>query len=244
MTVSADLRSARRGPGRLLARALVALATFLAATGASVAELGDGALHTGTSSRRSGAEAQIPPGLGPLPGTDLAAYAQEAARDLAAVTGEAAAVVSLARYMREGEARALAGRLRPAGVLVALPGGSPAVVQGDVASWAARQREEAEAERRDLQGMLETTSDREFQDQFRFDIERLGKLLAALDPNGPVVFGVVVEGPAGALRDLARAEGVRMVDLVGRRLPAQVDQLRGVRPEETAVAGDPPTRPA
>lgn len=181
--------------------------------------------------------------VGPVPGVGLASYIRRRTKALASVRGQAVAVASLDRYVTEPVARQAVGGLEVLALLVAPAGGSPAAVEGPLAAWAADQRTQVETERRDLQTMIDTSSDPDFKATFRADIDRLGKVLAALDPAGPVVFGVVVRAPADALRNLARSNGVRLVDVVGPRPPPDLARLGGLRPEETEKAGRPPTRP-
>jgi hypothetical protein len=181
---------------------------------------------------------------GPLPGTDLTTYVTTRTGVLPKAKGDWAAVVSFAGYLSDGDARARLRGVDVQALLVAPPGGAPEVVSGDLTAWAQKAKTDAAEERANLQSMASTTDDADFKAQFQADIARLDKVLAALNPNGQVVFGAVVEGSAGDLRALAGTAGVRLVDLVGRRPPTPLALLRGVRPEEAARAGTPPTRPA
>jgi ABC-type transporter Mla subunit MlaD len=91
--------------------------------------------------------------------------------------------------------------------------------------------------------MAATTDDKSFRDQFNADIDRLGKLLANLDPAKPVVFGFVVTASAPTLRTLAARPDVRLVDIFARHEPESLQHVRGLRPDETVRAGEPRTRP-
>lgn len=183
-------------------------------------------------------------GTGPLAGSDVATYVEGRNRALREARGRWVAVVSFRDYVTEGQYKALFGSTTVHAVLVAPVAGEPQVVSGALTVWVREARTEAEEERRQLESMRESTDDKAFQDQFSADIERLGRMLAELDPGKPVVFGMVVSASADQLRLLADRADVRLVDLVGRRPPESLDRLRGLRPEETVKAGDPHTRPA
>jgi hypothetical protein len=227
---------------RLLIRAVAALVLFVFAVGVALVLVrgqGDGG---GSADDDTVASSGAPlDNAGPLVGTELSAYVTQRRQVLAGLTGSATAVVSFSAYRTADATKQLLGGLEVRALLAAVPGGSPAVVSGDVAAWVARQRADAAAERDNLQQMLRDTKDPDFAAQFRADISRLTDLLAHLDPNGAVVFGAVVEGRAGALRALTSRS--RLVDVVGRTPPAPLSGRRGLRPEEVAKAGDPPTRP-
>ena len=182
-------------------------------------------------------------GTGPLAGTDVATYVEGRNRALREAKGRWVAVVSLRDYMTGPQHEGQFGSLDMKALLVAPHAGESVVVQGSLNKWATEARTGAEEERRQLEAMASTTEDKSFQDQFRADIDRLGKMVANLDPAKPVVFGMVVTGSADQLRELASKPEVRLVDLVGRRLPPDLEKLRGLRPEETTRAGDPLTRP-
>lgn len=246
---ASDEAALSEGDGRrLVLRAAASLVAFLlcASVAAAVSVAGGGEGDSGAAVARTapaGADG-IDPG-GPVVGEDVAGYVARRQADLRGRSGPLAGVASLDAYMTEGDARQL---LRPAGVhvaalLAAVPGGRPAVVRDRLADWLERQRADAESERANLQSMLQDTSDPDFAAQFRADIARLTQLLADLDRAGPVVFGAVVDGGADALSAAAGTPGVRLVDPIGRAVPSALDRLRGLRPEETGTAGDPPTRP-
>jgi hypothetical protein len=87
-------------------------------------------------------------------------------------------------------------------------------------------------------------TDEDFRRQYEADIARLAALLAAPKVVPPVVYAVVVVGPVDRLRAAAARPEVRLVDVgAGATAPGAGDAV-GLRPEETAQAGKPPTRPA
>ncbi|HZQ27114.1 MAG TPA: hypothetical protein VFA94_05390 [Acidimicrobiales bacterium] len=228
---------------RLVLLAVGALVVFLlAASVAAVAAHRDRGQRASDQTVASGDD--IGASTGPLPGTDLTTYVASRTGVLPRAKGTWAAVVSFAGYASDADARARLRSVDVQALLVAPPGGAPEAVSGDLGAWAQKARADAQEERANLQSMANTTDDTDFKAQFQADIARLDKLLAALNPNGPVVFGAVVVGQADDLRALASTAGVRLVDLVGRRPPASLALLRGVRPEEAVQAGRPPTRPA
>lgn len=191
----------------------------------------------------SASQALTGTGTGPLAGADVATYSEGRRRALEEATGRWAAVVSLRDYVTEADFQRLYGPMDTHAVLVATAGGEPEVVEGSLTRWATQARSAAEEERKQLDSMLKTTDDKAFQDQFKADIARLDKLLAALNPAKPVVFGFVVSASADDLRALAAKAEVRLVDIVARRVPSTLSRLRGLRPEETVKAADPRTRP-
>ena len=73
---------------------------------------------------------------------------------------------------------------------------------------------------------------------------RLDKALKAFAPDSAMVFGVVVKGPAAALKALGAKAEVRLVDVAPNAAPGDKAVYRGLRPEETAKANDPLMRPA
>lgn len=186
-------------------------------------------------------------GIGPLPGTAVAAYERSRAIALADVPGaeRRAAVVSFSGYLSVEAAIDATAGLDRRSLLLALPGGRPieADVDADLAAIVRRQREEAAAEKQALEELLPTVTDDDFRRQYRHDIERLGELLAAPAVPGPMVHGVLVVGTGDALRRTVAAAGVRLVD-PGRdaEIPG-TGEAAGLRPEETTRAGVPATRP-
>lgn len=222
---------------RLVLRSVAALVLFLLATGIAFALTREEAAGPLASTESLGA---IEDGsIGPLPGANLDAYVRSAKRKLASATGRRLAVVSFSRYLTEEEARALAPSART--LLVAAPSGTPRPVV-DLEAWAAEERQAAEAERGELESLIPTVEDPAFATQYRRDIARLERLLERIDPAGRIVFGLVVEDDSVDLRMLARNRAVRIVD-VASGSAEKITVLRGVRPEETSVANEPPTRP-
>jgi hypothetical protein len=233
------------GARRLILLAVGALVVFVLCAGVALAisradsESGD----DDDSGLVSANQALIGTGTGPLAGADVATYSEGRRRALAEATGRWSAVVSLRDYVTEADFQRLYGTMNIQAMLVATAGGEPEVVEGSLGRWATQARSAAEEERKQLDSMLKTTDDKGFQDQFKDDIARLDKLLAALDPAKPVVFGFVVSASSDELRALGAKAEVRLVDLIGRRAPSTMTRLRGLRPEETVKAADPRTRP-
>lgn len=235
------------GARRLVIRAVGALIAFVLAAGVAVVlneADGDNVVSSDDGGTLADGE-RLFSGGAPLAGTEIPAYVVRRKTALARTEGRVVAAVSFAAYTTEAEARAKVEGTTVRALLVAAPGGGPSTVEGSLDRWAARERQEAEAEREGLVRMLTDTEDPDFVAQFQADIARLAGLLQGLDPNGPVVFGAVVEGDVAALRAVAGRPGVRLVDVVARRLGGDIDieRVGGIRPEETTRAGDPPHRP-
>ena len=76
-----------------------------------------------------------PPELGPAPGVELPAYVASRKAALATTREERVAVVSLAKYSTQTQAKAVVGSAPIVALLVAPPGTAPAVVTGDLATW-------------------------------------------------------------------------------------------------------------
>lgn len=184
--------------------------------------------------------------IGPLSGRDVPQYIFNRKRDLSKARDVRAAVVSLNAYATEADARRLVEGLNVRALLVAAPGGAPAVVTGDLATWADTARQDATSERKAFEEMLPTydpKEDAQFLDEAKAEIARLQRLEKAVSPGGDVVFAVVVVAPASELRRIAGTTGVRLVDVgEGPAVPA-AKLTRGIRPEEVSTTGDPLTRP-
>lgn len=228
---------------QMILRAIAALVAFVLSAGIALAitrsdDTGDDSALVSTEAALTGT------GTGPLAGTDVATYMEGRNRALQEARGRWVAVVSFRDYISQQQFEARYESFDVKAKLVAAPAGEPEVVTGSIEQWAARARGQAEEERRQLASMRETTDDKAFQDQFAADIERLGQFLARLDPNKPVIFGMVVSASADELRALADRPETRLVDIVARRTREELDRLRGLRPEETVRAGEPRTRPA
>lgn len=227
---------------RLVLRAVAALIAFVLAAGiaAAVAQLDD-AEEVDPSVT---ADVSVFSGDGPPAGADVPTYVTGRRNAFDGRTGRAVAVVSFDGYYDEGDARAALSGAKVRALLVAAPGGKPIVVRGSLTAWKRQEREDAETERESLLRVIETTDDPAFVAQYQEDVARLTALLGRLEEADDVVFGAVVEADVGGLRRLAGRSEVRLVDLAAPRLDdADVERLAGLRPEETARAGDPPTRP-
>ncbi|MFN2606476.1 MAG: hypothetical protein ABR511_01075 [Acidimicrobiales bacterium] len=182
-------------------------------------------------------------GLGPEADDDLAAYTANRSVALAAATGDRVAVVSFTSYVPEAQARATVGSLPVTALLAAVPGGMPALVTTSMAEWVDSQAASQRADRDELARLLPTVDDAQFKAFYQQELDRLTKLIASLKPDGPLVFGVAVHGPAPALQALATAPGVRLVDVSPSATVKPGTPERGIRPEEATKANDPPTRP-
>ncbi len=183
-------------------------------------------------------------GLGPQPGDDIAGYLSSRSTALAAATGNRTAVVSLPDYVSEAQARGAVGQAKVVGLLAAVPGGLPAVVTGSMTDWVNGQVADKRSDRDEMKQLLPTVDDPQFKAFYQDEIARLNKLLDGVSPDGPLVFGVVVEAPSAALQALGAAGQVRLVDVAPPGVVAPGTAFRGLRPEETAKANDPPTRPS
>lgn len=181
---------------------------------------------------------ELPAGVGPPPGAEVDEYAAARHERLDELEGRVRAVVSLTRYLDESAVEEVVG----GGIerwLVAAPGGSPRVTD-DPAAWRDEFATAARAEAAELEDLLPTVEDEEFAAQYRADLDRALEIAEALEAGDPVVFGVVITGEAGDLRRLLDEPAVRLVDPVQ---PEARDEPRGLRPEETELAGEPPERP-
>ncbi|MEA2686539.1 MAG: hypothetical protein QOE93_1734 [Actinomycetota bacterium] len=182
--------------------------------------------------------------LGPPPGVVVGPYLDERKQALAAATGDRVAVVSFEAYVSEADARAKVSSFTVDALLAAAPGGHPAVVLNGLEAWAKSQRQADELERNEIRKLLPTvTNDPGFKAFYESELVRLDAAIENASPTATVVFALVVRAPAAALQTLAATPGVRLVD-VGEGPVAEPGAVyRGLRPEETAKAGQPPTRP-
>jgi len=187
---------------------------------------------------------QLSSGIGPQPGDDVAGYQASRSPVLAAATGERTAVVSLPAYVSEAQARSAVGRAKVVGLLAAVPGALPAVVTGSMTDWVNAQLADKRNDRDEIKQLLPTVDDPQFKTFYQDEIARLNKLVEGVEPDGPLVFGVVVEAPSTALRMLGGSGQVRLVDVAPTGVVTPRTAFRGLRPEETAKANDPPTRPS
>jgi len=183
-------------------------------------------------------------GLGPQPGDDVAAYLADRSTALTAAKGDRTAVVSLPAYLSEAQARAAVGQAKVVTLLAAVPGGFPAVVPGSMSDWVNSQVADKRSDRDEIKQLLPTVDDPQFKTFYQEEVARLNKLLDGVEADGPLVFGVVVEAPSAALQSLAGSGQVRLVDVAPTATVPPGTPFRGLRPEETAKANDPPTRPS
>ena len=187
----------------------------------------------------------LPPAtqVGPAPGTDLAGYVSARKAALAANREERLAVVSFAKYSTQAQVKTLLGATPVVALLVAPPGTAPAVVSGDLAAWSREQTAATQSERDEIKKLIPTVDDPAFKTFYTQEVTRLEKALKAFDPNSAMVFGVVVKAPAAALQALGAKAEVRLVDPADTATPTKDPVFRGLRPEETAKANEPPLRP-
>ena len=211
--------------------AVVAFAVYDVRRDADGVSAGSGALSTAPAENA----------VGPSPGVDLAPYLEATKQALATATpaGERLAVVSLKAYKTEADAKKVVGDLPVVSLLVALPGRAPSAT-ANLAKWIDDQKAAERAERDEIKKLIPTVDDPSFKKFYTDEVARLDKAINAVPPN--LVFGVVVRAAPPRLQALAASADVRVVDVAPGELAA--DPLyRGVRPEETTVASDPPTRP-
>lgn len=187
----------------------------------------------------------LPPAtqVGPAPGTELAGYVASRKAALAANREERVAVVSLAKYSTQAQVKTILGANPVVALLVAPAGTAPAVVTGDLAVWAKAQTAATQSERDEIKKLIPTVDDPAFKTFYTQEVTRLEKALKAFDPNSAMVFGVVVKAPAAALQALGARSDVRLVDVADTATPTKDPVFRGLRPEETAKANEPPLRP-
>lgn len=184
-----------------------------------------------------------PPSVGPAAGTDLAGYVSSRKAALAATRDDRVAVVSLAKYATQAQAKTLVGTTPVLALLVAAPGLAPAVVTGDLTAWATAQTAATTAERDEIKKLLPTVTDPAFKTFYNSEVARLDKALKTFAPTSALVFGVVVKAPAAALQALGAKADVRLVDVADTATAAPDAVYHGLRPEEVAKANDPTMRP-
>lgn len=253
MTFSTDPDPGAAGDDRATRRALLLFAASLVVIGLGglvavtvktrARSPVTGSATTVPARAKTPADALLAAGVGPAPGDDVSAYIADRGRALAAATGDRAAIVSFSSYLSEAQARAAVGPVTVTGVLAAIPGRKPAVVTGPVADWLSAQLADQRAERDEFQKLLPTVDDAQFKTFYRQEIDRLSKLIDGTRADGPLIYAVVVKAPAPALQALAQARDVRLVDVAPIADLKPGTPARGLRPEETARADDPPVRP-
>ncbi len=182
-------------------------------------------------------------GVGPAPGEELRPYIDARSKALSSVKGTQAAVISFGKYVNESQARAAVGKLEVTSLLAAVPGGSPSVVTGGMARWVDSQVADNRSERDEIKKLIPTVDDPQFKRFYEEEVARLSALVDNVKPDGPLVFGAVVKGSAADLQAAARAADVRLVDVAPSTDLGPDTPVRGIRPEETERANDPPTRP-
>ena len=185
--------------------------------------------------------------IGPPAGAAVEPYLRDRKAALADATGTRVAVVSLTSYRTEPDARRILAdadpqqRLQIIGLLVAVPGDAPAVVRSSLADFIARERPSLQQQHDDVAQLLATVGpDKAYAQFYARELDRLTKALAALDPNGDIVFGAVVTGSADALRALGSDARVRLVDVGDDELRDAPDRsYAGLLPDEVATVGSP-----
>jgi hypothetical protein len=237
-----DERAARR------TLRFLAVALFVAVVGATLVvslKMLEDEAPTSTASRRVQTVTTLPPPpeVGPKPGTEVAGYVAGRKSALAGVKDERVAVVSLAKYQTQTQARTLAGTTPVVALLVAPPGVAPATVSEDLAAWVKAQTDATRVERDEIRKLIPTTDDPAFKTFYTQEADRLDKALKNFDPASAMVFGLVVKGPAPALQALGAKAEVRLVDVADTATVDPKAVYRGLRPEETAKANEPPLRP-
>lgn len=181
--------------------------------------------------------------IGPSAGTELSTYIPAREKALADASGKRLAVVSFDQYVSEADAKAAVGSVSVSKLLAAPPGGTPSVVSGSMANWAEQRVAGSREERDELAKMLPTVDDPAFRDYYQAEINNLTMVIEGAKPDGPLVFGAVVRGDADDLQKLARGPNVRLVDIGTSNKISSDAAYRGLRPEETSKADEPPTRP-
>jgi hypothetical protein len=187
--------------------------------------------------------ARLVGGIGPPAGTDVESYETTRRQALSAATGPRVAVVSFSDYQTEKKARALVGSNQVVALIACAPGGQPAVVTGSVSDWVNDQTASARGDRDEIQKLIPTVDDPAFKSFYKSELDRLNSLISGIDPSGDLIFAVVVRADATALQALQAKDGVRLVDVGAGPDPDPNANYRGLRPEETAKANDPNTRP-
>jgi hypothetical protein len=181
--------------------------------------------------------------IGPVAGSPVAAYIGDRKLALAGAQGERVAVVSLGGYSTEADSRAAVGSLPVVGFIVAAPGANAVTVTGGLDAWAQEQRKADETERNEIKSLIPTVDDAQFKKFYESEVTRLDKAITDVSPASPVVFAVIVRGPAADLQALAVKPGIRLVDVGVTAQTTPDTAFRGLRPEETDKAGLPPNRP-
>ena len=158
-----------------------------------------------------------PTDIGPPVNTEIAAYIGQRGEALASAAGTRLAVVSLARYATEAEARRAIAPVTEVALVVAAPGGMPSVIRGSLGDWAKRQRAQARTDFDDVHALVcsKSVDDPDFTTFYATEEQRLLVLQSA------------------------KASGIRLVDVGGNATFDDEAAYRGLRPEEVNVAGHP-----
>lgn len=181
--------------------------------------------------------------IGPLNGNDITQYIATRKDALLKASGERVAVVSFDRYVPVTEAKAAAGNLKLIAMLAAPPGGTTSTVTGDIGAWAAAQKQSAVAERDQTRELLKTVDDPDYKPFYQSEVARLDKLVASINPNGPIVFALVVQGPTSDLQSLGEKRGIRLVDVGASAKVSDATEYHGIRPEQNGTLDQNAPRP-
>jgi hypothetical protein len=246
VNVSAEARA--RPPLSRDRRVLAAALAVVLLLGFGVAALiAHGRVDNG-SSPTPGLGAQVSGGavaaIGPLTGTEVRAYVADRQAALQQAKGVRVAVVSLARYMTEAQAKTAVGSGATVALVAAAPGGTPSVVRGSIGDWVDQQKDSAKADRDETQQLLKNgVDDPEFETFYKSEVARLTRLIDGIKPDAPLVFAVVVRAPATTLQRLTGSPDIRLVDVGSSGQVSGRAQFRGLRPEETAQVNQDAPRP-
>lgn len=184
--------------------------------------------------------------VGPAVGVDLQRYVADRRDALAALDEDERrlAVVSFDGYLTGEQAEALlpgSVQVRLVQYRVPVDGAQPLeseVVGGELAASVERalaaELPAIAAEEAELRTLLDsgTLQDEEMVADHEARLSELQALRNLLASGAPVVFAVVVEGPVGALRELAAGEGIRLVDVAPSGAELDGSAFFGVRPED------------
>lgn len=234
-TDDADQRAARR------TLALVAVALLAVLVGVVVVVVTTLTRDDQASTQTIGGPEAVT-AVGPPEGVDVASYVGGRAQLPSDLGRARVAVVSFTTYLDPEQALELMPTSADVvGRLVALRGGEPAFITGGLDAWRRRAQADAAAEADEIDALLPTVDDPEFDAFYRRESVRLRGLAA--DTSDDVVFGVVVVVDGVGLATLVSTPGVRLVDAAAGDRLAATAAVAGLRPEEVTLTGEPPTRP-
>ena len=123
------------------------------------------------------------------------------------------------------------------------PHSLPSTVNGDIGAWATAQKASAVSERDQTKELLKTVDDPDYKPFYQSEVARLDKLVASINPAGPIVFALVVEGPASDLQRLGQTPGIRLVDVGPSAKVTDETEYHGARPEQTGTVDQNAPRP-